>query len=783
MLYNPFFTTLHQQANIGGKGYGLVQLAKLGIPIPKTRILGTEGLDLFFQTNNTTFSEVCSMTKEHRDNLFQTDNFPKKLQILLQKQLYQFKDQLAVRSSAIGEDGESQSYAGQYTSVLNISKTDLPQAIMTCWASIFSDRVTYYSENHHKMAVVIQEYVIAQWAGVVYTINPRNGSFSEIIIESFPDVGEKVVSSAVIPDYLVMRRPRPLPFPFRKLGQKIKLHLKSRNDASHSPLPVKHAIRLSQIALRSERKIGSPQDVEWIIDNENTIYFLQTRPISAVSNSNTGTIWTRNFIGERWMVPATHLGWEEIQEQIEYLIAYPETSKRYLGGEQATRLFEGSPYLNATVFRHLLFKPPGREPSPKFLTEMLPPDEVKSLCSQFAKSPDWKVYGSILQTTFEEKRWERFRWNPISNWATWPEFERKLEDFISNHTREIKNIEQAKQRLQACRQMCHEYLKIHIGSVIHGNLFFQGSTWWLREEDLDPHLYLRSAQITSTQRCNWDLWKLARNQRNLDTFLSEYGHRSESSWALFSERWNENPHMVKQLSQTMLHQSDPQIRDCQLLDECKERTSKLPVATRFMIHIAQKYLYLREEQRFHFEKLLWLWKQTWMTLEDITHTPLRFLTKIQAQKVLDGESYLELALDQQRIWKEQCHTWKEKGQPADYLMNNVPIPSNSPVLQGLGISSGIVRGRAVVLKDIGQIEKICRGDILVVSTVDPAWTPLFLKAGGLVSELGGVLSHGAIIAREYQLPAVAAVRGVMRKVSTGDEIIINGDTGAVILLE
>ena len=72
---------------------------------------------------------------------------------------------------------------------------------------------------------------------------------------------------------------------------------------------------------------------------------------------------------------------------------------------------------------------------------------------------------------------------------------------------------------------------------------------------------------------------------------------------------------------------------------------------------------------------------------------------------------------------------------------------------------------------------------MVVSTVDPAWTPLFLKAGGLVSELGGVLSHGAIIAREYQLPAVAAVRGVMQKLSTGDEIIINGETGAVILLE
>ena len=80
---------------------------------------------------------------------------------------------------------------------------------------------------------------------------------------------------------------------------------------------------------------------------------------------------------------------------------------------------------------------------------------------------------------------------------------------------------------------------------------------------------------------------------------------------------------------------------------------------------------------------------------------LRFLSKERAHKVLNGESHIEFALEQQHIWKEQCRTWKEKGQPTDYLMNDVPIPSNSPVLQGLGISSGIVRGRAVVLKEIG----------------------------------------------------------------------------------
>ena len=782
MLYNPFSTSKHHIENIGGKGLGILQLAQMGCKIPYTRILGIEAFEVFLTYNNMDFERISSLSPTLRQDFFSKSVFPQNILHNIYKEFSNYTGTFAVRSSAVGEDGTQKSFAGQYVSLMQVTKQDLPSAIQKCWASLFSEQVRSYNTTTHTMAVVIQEYIQASWSGIAYSINPRNGSFSEIIIESFPDVGEKVVSSAVIPDYLVIRRPRPLPFPFRRISRKIRLAIKSKNDVSHSPLPEQIAIDISKIILRSEDKLGMPQDMEWIVDEKGDLYILQTRPITAISQQSTGTIWTRNFIGERWTVPATQLGWEEMQEQIEYLIAYPKTSNLYLRGEPATKLHEGSPYLHATIFRHLLFKPPGREPSPKFFMEMLPPDEIQSLCAQFSKSPDWKVYASILQTTFEEKRWERFRWNPISNWATWPEFERNLDVFLTKEHSEIQSMEQGKKRLQACRNMCHEYLKIHIGSVIHGNLFYQASSWWLQEEGFAPHLYLRSAKITSTQRCNWDLWKLARNHRNLRSFLLQYGHRSESSWALFSKRWIEQEELVLKLSETTLQQENPQIQDCQLLDGLKQRTSELPIATRFMIHITQKYLYLREEQRFHFEKLLWLWKQTWMWFERYTDTPLRHLSKSQISDILNGKDDQEHARNQQNAWEELYEKWKKNGQPADYLIDDVPIPSTSPTLKGLGISKGIVRGYAIVVRDINEITQVQKGDILVVTTLDPAWTPLFLRAGGLISELGGVLSHGAIIAREYQLPAVVAVRGVMQRIQTGDEIVLNGDTGTIILL-
>ena len=208
--------------------------------------------------------------------------------------------------------------------ILNVSKKNLVQAIIYRWASMFSDRVTHYSENRHKMAVVIK-YVVSKWSGVVYTINPQWIFSKRILLNPFQTLEKSrfFCSHSRLFGYSTSETPS---LSISESGTKIRASIKSRNDASHSPLPEKWPFSCHKQTLRCEGKIGSPQDLEWVIDSDNKIYFLQTRPISAISNSNTGTIWTRNFIGERWMVPATQLGWEEVQRQIEYLIAYPETS-------------------------------------------------------------------------------------------------------------------------------------------------------------------------------------------------------------------------------------------------------------------------------------------------------------------------------------------------------------------------------------------------------------------------------------------------------------------------
>ncbi|TFW15490.1 pyruvate, water dikinase, partial [Massilia arenosa] len=101
---------------------------------------------------------------------------------------------------------------------------------------------------------------------------------------------------------------------------------------------------------------------------------------------------------------------------------------------------------------------------------------------------------------------------------------------------------------------------------------------------------------------------------------------------------------------------------------------------------------------------------------------------------------------------------------------------------GTAIGAGRVEARCWVARTPGEGFGMEQGDILVVPATDPAWTPLFLKAGALVMETGGYLSHGAIVAREFGIPAVINVQGILDQVASGDRIVVDGHQGTVSLL-
>jgi pyruvate,water dikinase len=120
--------------------------------------------------------------------------------------------------------------------------------------------------------------------------------------------------------------------------------------------------------------------------------------------------------------------------------------------------------------------------------------------------------------------------------------------------------------------------------------------------------------------------------------------------------------------------------------------------------------------------------------------------------------------------------------------NHYPAPeppetADMEALRGLPVSPGVTEGEAVVLAGPGELDRMRPGAILVTPVVGPSWTPLLASAAGLVVEMGGMLSHGSILAREYRIPAVANLPGITARLKTGDRVRLDGTNGTVLLLE
>lgn len=136
------------------------------------------------------------------------------------------------------------------------------------------------------------------------------------------------------------------------------------------------------------------------------------------------------------------------------------------------------------------------------------------------------------------------------------------------------------------------------------------------------------------------------------------------------------------------------------------------------------------------------------------------------------------------------HRWKDR-MPATHLFDGVETegeqvegdPSETPQLQGdqlgVGASRGVVKARLRVVEDIASLDRIESGEILVAQNIDPAWTGVFPILGGLITETGGLLSHGALLAREYGIPAVMGVPQATTRFATGMRVELDGTRGSV----
>ena len=307
---------------------------------------------------------------------------------------------------------------------------------------------------------------------------------------------------------------------------------------------------------------------------------------------------------------------------------------------------------------------------------------------------------------------------------------------------------------------------MHITSLLFANIWYETAEAVLGE-DTGP--WLRPRAETWTARTNRALWHFGRGLLSEDDFLEQFGHRARSSWELMSARWAEDPPRV--LAARLADGPEP-------VAEVGRDPAELPLPVRPVVAMAQRYLQLREDQRFHFDRLMWEWKKAYVWLGAALGTNVQFLEAAELDRVVAGTLDPDPLIDRRRAaWEDETARRAAGDEPPDFL-GEEEDPAIGGRLVGSAISPGVATGPVrIVGTSTAPRSRTARS-----SFSEPAEpTPLFVRAAGLVMELGGALSHGAIVAREYELPAVANVAGAMQRLKDGQVVTVDGNRGIVWL--
>ena len=383
----------------GGKGRGLFELTSQGVPVPPWAVLSVEvlgrfrtaaGLDVLIE------GEVGDLPAEPGDEalgaaaerirsmIVEADFDSSTRAVLAEAYAHVGEGAVAVRSSAVGEDSAQLSFAGQYTTLLNvIGLDDVEAAVRACWASAWSAEALRYrlmndlSLQGVEMAVVIQTIVVAEKSGVLFTVNPATGSDEELVVSAAYGLGEAVVSGAVDPDTVVLEKTT------GAVREELIGAKEERIDpladggcqtrpvpASERAVPVLSATELGELHLQGtklEELMGGPQDVEWAIAG-GQLWILQSRPVTAFSPFDSSTdgelrLWDNSNIIESYgeiVAPLTYSFARHVYHRVyrEYceLLGVPQRQLKEMEEwlPQLLGYFDGRVYYNLLYWYRLV---------------------------------------------------------------------------------------------------------------------------------------------------------------------------------------------------------------------------------------------------------------------------------------------------------------------------------------------------------------------------------------------------------------------------------------------
>ncbi|HEY9644500.1 MAG TPA: glycerol-3-phosphate acyltransferase [Coleofasciculaceae cyanobacterium] len=716
---------------------------------------------------------------------------------------------LVVRSSAIGEDSETASAAGQYDSILNITnQADLEQAILQCQASYQLETAARYRQDQGvaegSMAVVVQVQVQGVFSGVAFSRDPIARQGDAVLVEGLPGLATQVVSGKVTPEqYRVWVRDEEmhtgetlsqhLPDALNwRLPEQLNLTVEGTGD-----LPLRLVQQVAYLARYIEQHYhGVPQDIEWSYDGQH-LWLLQARPITTLL-----PIWTRKIAAEvipgyihplTWSInrPLTCGVWGEL-----FRIGLGDRAAGLDFNETAT-LHHAVAYFNASLLGEL------------FRRMGLPPESLEFLTrgAKFSKPPLKSTLQNtpgLLRLLQRELRLEKDFQQDLQT-----VFQPRLDEWQQQPADRLAPpalLGRIYQILELLRQSTYYSILAPLSAALRPVLFSVDQT--ALDQSQTPEIAsVRSLQALATQARALlpELTDLPQDAtlfatlaqtpegqtvlQQFDRFLEEYGYLSDVATDIAVPTWKEDPSAAQALfSQFLFHPTEGQPSQTPQSPSFKTR----PVQRRLDLKgtVTRVYSKLLAELRWSFLALERQWLEAGLLSElgDIFFLKFEEIEQLVAESQLaDHPSISDLI----KTRRTQLGRDRQLTPPILVYGNDPPAlnrgqgfstAKSSQQLRGIGASPGLAEGRIVILQSLQTLPTISRETILVIPYADSGWAPLLARAGGLITEVGGQLSHGAIVAREYGIPAVMNIPHATQRFREGQQVRIDGQQGIVEIL-
>lgn len=294
-----------QMSLVGGKGSGLAQLRAAGLQVPPWFCLSSDAFRDFLRGHGWSANGLVQASEEERRTALAALESASLLDSKAGEWVEPFRQRvramlelsgvLVVRSSANVEDSAHAAFAGQFKTELGLTDVDqVCAAVGSCWLSLFADHAIGYAKTMERiddlaMAVVVQQFIPADMAGVLFTMNPTNHDRNQAVVEAVWGLGESLVSGLAVPDRFLVPRGGGLVATeigakshgmyWNPLRKKVEERANPRYFCRRAALSEEHVKALVEIGYACEQREGCPQDIEWAI-HQDQVYVLQARPIT-----------------------------------------------------------------------------------------------------------------------------------------------------------------------------------------------------------------------------------------------------------------------------------------------------------------------------------------------------------------------------------------------------------------------------------------------------------------------------------------------------------------------